>query len=112
MNMIEWGMLWHNQLRNLSTTETATVKHIGGTVQVPVTKIDPESLVNAQGHRVQSEHFLFMFNTKDIERIRFTRGVLITHDGFNYEVVFDRDKKEEFDDPTGLTTNVMAKRCL
>lgn len=108
--MIEWGMLWHNQMRNLSTTDSATITHLGGTITVPVTKIDPESLVNAAGVRVKSEHFLFMFNTSDVERIRFSRGVRIVCNNINYDVVIGKDVKEEFDDPTGLTTNVYAKQ--
>lgn len=104
-------MGWHNQLRNQTTVEDTRIIHAGGVLNVLGTKVDPESLVNAQGVRVQSEYFLFMFNTKDVEKVRFQRGVILIHLQHKYEVVYQPSLTNEFDDPSGLTTNVWAKRC-
>ena len=111
MNFIKWGMKWHNQLRNESTTSLATIIHVGGEIQVPATKIEPESYINVEGFRVTTQNSVLMFNTKDVERIRFNRGVKIVKDNITYEVILDKLSKQEFDDPENLTTNVPVKQC-
>lgn len=111
MNIIQWGMAWHNFLRNASTTSLAVIVHQGGTIEVPATKIEPESYTNVEGLRISTQHSLMMFNTKDVERVRFNRGVKITKDDKTYEVILDKLTKEEYDDPENLTTLVPVKQC-
>lgn len=111
MDMIQWGMLWHNYIRNASTTSLATITHAGGVLEVPATKIEPGSFTNTEGRRVTTQHSLMMFNTKEVERVRFNRGVRITKDRITYEVIVDKLTKQEYDDSTNLTTNVPVKQC-
>lgn len=111
MNMIQWGMAWHNLIRNKTTTSLARIVHAGGEISVPATKIEPGSFTNVEGRRVTLQHSLMMFNTKDVERIRFNRGVRIFKGEIEYEVIIDKLTKEEYDDPENLTTNVPVKQC-
>jgi hypothetical protein len=111
MNMIQWGMSWHNYLRNKSTTSLATIVHSGGELTVSATKIEPGSFTNVEGRRVTLQHSIMMFNSKDVERVRFNRVVNITKGGIDYEVIIDKLTKQEFDDPENLTTNVPVKQC-
>lgn len=110
-DFIQWGMQWHNQLRNTSLTSLATVVHIGGTLKVPATKVDPETIVNVNGVRVVSQHSLFIFNTRDIASITFNRGVQITFKDILYEVIIDRTSREEYDDTENLSTIITVKQC-
>lgn len=111
MNFIQWGLAWHNQIRNASTTSLTKIIHPGGELTVPATKIEPESFTNIQGIRITTQHSIMMFNTKDVERVRFNRGVKIIKGGLEYEVILDLLVKQDFDDPENTTTNVPVKQC-
>lgn len=109
MNMIEWGMKWHNVIRNVGAAETCTIKHMGGEINVAASKIEPESVVNPQGIRVKSSSHTFIFNTRDVEKVRFTRGVTITYKGETYHpVTKPGEDNEGFCDPEHLSKYVRA----
>lgn len=111
MDFIQWGMQWHNQLRNRYMAPLATITHIGGILEVPATKVDPGTEVNVNGVRVVSQNSLMIFNTRDVTSVKFIRGVKIAFNNRTYEVIVDRVTREEYDDSEEMSTIVTVKKC-
>ena len=115
-NLIQWAIAFHNQIRNEHTSLLVKITHIGGTLIVPATIVDPNSYINVEGVRKKSEHYLCMMNQADVERVRFNRSTKIEEINpdtqavlATYEVVIDKVRQDEFDDPIRNTINVPIK---
>ena len=111
-NFIQWGLRYHNLIRNEHTTSLVRISHIGGTLIVPATIIDPESYINVNGVRTKTQHYICMLDGIDAAKIRWNRSTTIERLDDDeqvvakYEVIIDKLTQDEYDDPEHNTKNV------
>lgn len=111
MNLISWAMEHHNQWKRNYLDSTVTVHAAEGTfVNIGCTVISPGSFINAQGLRVNTNHFRFLFNKAEVQ-FTIQRGVKIEYNGATYEVIIDGGSLDTPDDPMNKVITVPAKKC-
>jgi hypothetical protein len=109
-NLISWAMDFHNQWKKDYLDTGVTVHAVEGTfTSVGCTVISPGSFINAQGIRVNTNHFRFLFNKAEV-LFTIQRGVRIEYQGATYEVIIDGGSLNTPDDPMDKVITVTAKR--
>ena len=110
-NFQSWGLAWFNPMRNAYMTESVTIIHVAGSLEVQASVIEPGSTVNSAGIRNITNSFLFIFNKSDIASISITRGVKFVRNELMYEVIINKDTPQYHNDPNMNELVVPAKLC-
>ena len=113
MNFLDRGIDWLNVKVARHIVEPVSVTSASGTRRVDATVIEPESRINSEGVRVQSDTFTFLFNVTD--RLDLRAGVKLTRTSRslnrNYQIVLPVGNKEDYNDPNLTKIAVTARLC-
>lgn len=109
MNFMDKGIDWFNMKQQQHVSEQIEITLAEVTKVITVSVIEPESLINSEGMRVQSYTYKFLID-KSLN-LDIKRGVKITRlkNGEKYEVVATMKQLEEYNDPNNTKLSVPAK---
>ncbi len=109
MNIQSWGLAWFQQQREQYVSETVTIVHIGGSLPVTASVIEPETELGRDGVRIKSDKTLFIIKTSLLSDIKIQLGTKLLRGNNTYEVVRDKGKPTYFNDPNRLDTVIPAR---
>jgi len=109
MNIQSWGLAWFQTQREQYVSENVTIVHIGGTLSVIASVIEPDTELSRDGVRIRSDKTLFIIKTSLLTDIRIQLGTKLLRGGDTYEVVRDKGKPHYFNDPNKLDTVIPAR---
>jgi hypothetical protein len=112
MSFLDKGIDWFNEKRKQNVVEPVKVTTAGGSRTVLATVIEPESEVNAQGLRAETDHVVFLIESAAIHNLLIQRGCRIVRQNYNtnYEVVATKRQMDDYNDPNETTRAIPAKK--
>ena len=112
-NIIKKGIDWLNDRVDTSCVEPVYVITADVSRSVMATVIEPESRINNEGIRIQSDTFTFLFNSDDLKGLTIQRGIKFRRVDYNklYEAVLDNRTFDDYNDPNLTKRAIPAKLC-
>ena len=109
MNFLEKGINWFSEKRDSQVSEPVKVVTATTSRRVRASVIEPESNVNAEGVRVKSSTYMFIFKKNDIKNLDLKRGIQIIRNEQTYEIIAMNKVLEEYNDSLNLEVAYPAK---
>jgi len=112
-NIIKRGIDWLNIKVDAHCVEPVYVITAAKKKSVSATVIEPESRINNNGVRVQSDTFTFLISKDQLEGLTIQRGIQFRRVNTNslYEVVAQSGSLDDYNDPNLTKVAIPAKLC-
>lgn len=107
--LIDDAIKWFNQKRNKYLVEPVIIRTATKKKAIAATVIEPETTVNAQGVKVQTNKYIFLFSRASVQNMDLKRGIHFTRRGQIYEAILDKRFVEEYNDPNNTTYAINAQ---